>query len=485
MQIRIYLTESLKGEPPIWVSCFINKVKLRAHTSKYARIFDNKCTFDKKKQRIKGDVIGAKEVNQYLSDLESGITAYMTPYVDTAFAPSQDEFKAFVSEFADQYKTAAQTAMVRSKALDASQRGIIDLNSSNLTLIDDGSGNMVAPPTSFLKYMEARIDFELKEKKISEKHYNNVWHGLNQLIAFNEIYPFSFHNMDHDFYSSFVVFLAGQGLLTNTIGTYLGHMKRYAKLAHKEKYIKNLEWQTFKVIRERVKKISFGESDLLKVYSIKDYPSQRIREAVDLSVFRFYAGGIRHGDSQRLRRENVLKVRMGNGKFANVLSFAQNKTQEHNAVVLNSIAMEILEKYNYSLPKFSTPTKCNDQMKLAFKHAGYTEQILVIRHSNKVKVEVLKEAWMLYGRTHTVRYAAVKFIVQNKGTLYLAKSVVGHTSVKTTEGYMDMDEQYKHEEYLKLTEGAADRLKEIEKQEEVLLQERQEAKVLEETYGRV
>jgi site-specific recombinase XerD len=392
----------------LWVSMF-NKQKALYNTE----IKINKSDWDKKKQKIKTSVKGAESVNNRLAAMEKKI---------------RDEYDRLIGI------------------------GIKPTFEGLRKLFEIKEAEPEPERLTFLKFMEERIDYEFDEGFISKSRKNHERVSLAHLTRFAKENKFDFDSINEEFYKKFVAFMAKDEMLNNSIGTIISHLKKHCTIAVKNKLLNTLDYQDFKVLKEsKIKKPKYGEEDILKLYGMSYY-DPRIKKAVDLNVFRYYTGGMRHGDSQLvIGRSNIVSVQLADGTKAHAINISQEKTDAPNVILLNTICIDILEKYNYKLPRFASSSACNKFMKQAFKIAGYNKMVLVIRHSGKKRIEKEVPEWELFGKSHSARYSAARMIAtKSKGNLLLAKEMLGQADIRTTQSYVDSDEQYKHEEYYKI-----------------------------------
>lgn len=364
-------------------------------------------TWDKKKQVIKEGVTGASQVNDQLKELSKRVRDEYDKLRGEGIRPTFDLLrKVFELKEAEPEKK-----------------------------------------TTFLSFMKDQIEYEYREGFIKKTVWSHEKVSLNKLIAFGKV---DFDNINQDLYKRLLVYLSGTGLLNNSIGTVIKHLKKYCKKAVKEKLLFNLDFQDFTKPSEKIFKITYTEEDILKVYKLK-YINPKVQQAVDLNTFKFYAGGLRHGDSQLIiGKENVVNIKMKDGTTAKALYYSQDKTEQGNVVLLNTINLDILKKYDYKLPRFTTSSECNKHLKTAFQIAGYRRPVTIIRHSGKNRVEKTVPEYTVLGKSHTARYSAARMIVEKTGDIYLAKEILGHKKISTTEGYVETSESYKHEGYNKV-----------------------------------
>ena len=141
-------------------------------------------------------------------------------------------------------------------------------------------------------------------------------------------------------------------------------------------------------------------------------------------------------------------MRFGELKFVSNKT-VQNRTlilkEEKNAgkrtreIPLSSIAINILEKYDYNLPLIANQ-KYNDYIKDVFNEAGYKYN--VIKTSTRGK-EVIREEIPFYDRisSHTARRTFITLMKKNGKSDKLIAEISGHRDMKTLNQYYQVSNE--------------------------------------------
>lgn len=152
--------------------------------------------------------------------------------------------------------------------------------------------------------------------------------------------------------------------------------------------------------------------------------------ARDMYILSFYAGGVRFGDSCRLKKSNFKDGR---------IQYAMHKTNAQKNIKLPPDILKLMAKYN-----FCFPTKVDWERE--------DESIAARRSYLGTK---LKAACRLAGvkevTFHTSRHSIADYIIKNKGTDQQLQGVLGHKRSSTTQ-------IYKSEFYQEETDEIMDRL---------------------------
>lgn len=316
----------------------------------------------------------------------------------------------------------------------------------------------IKPPAqqTFLEWMSSAI--EVESEFLNKRYSDHERVTLKHLQSFNKEFRIGWDNINDLFYKSFLLYLAHvpikEGaefpMLNNSIGTYIKFLIKYCEKAHEQGLLKTGHFKKFKILKERVKKISPDEADVLKIYSA-NYTVKGVRQAVDIYVFRFYAGGLRHGEMKYIKKENVIDIKVENKLYKGIY-YVQEKTEEANSIILHPICLKILERYNYQLP-INTSQNNNRLVKMAFKLCGFDKDIIIIRHSLGNRIERIVKQWEIYGKSHTARYAAIRMIGEKTGNLVVAQGMAGQKDMRTTQSYFELTDDYKNSEFLKKVIG--------------------------------
>jgi site-specific recombinase XerD len=91
-----------------------------------------------------------------------------------------------------------------------------------------------------------------------------------------------------------------------------------------------------------------------------------------------------------------------------------------------------------------------------FKTAGFTNKITLTRWSGDKEITQVFEEWQLL-TSHTGRHSAATNILKKTGDLTIARDLLGHSSIKTTEIYAINDRETFNDKVLKAIETHQDK----------------------------
>lgn len=169
-----------------------------------------------------------------------------------------------------------------------------------------------------------------------------------------------------------------------------------------------------------------------EIQKLIDYTPRNIRELYvrNLFVISCFAG-CRHSDGVNLTEGNIV---------GNNLQYVSVKTKIHSVVPLKPIVRE----YIASCPKIEIDdTTYNNIIRRIAKKCGITDKVKVF----KAGEEKEGEKWEFIS-SHTSRRTFATLLYLRGVDLYTISKMIGHNSVKTTEGYICADIRDNSEELM-------------------------------------
>ena len=214
---------------------------------------------------------------------------------------------------------------------------------------------------------------------------------LGTTLSFNDITPL--------FYKDFVGYFQNRSFSINTIGRHIKHLKVIMRAAQDDGLHENQAFKKFKGLRTYVDAIYLTEEEIesIRLVDLSKKPNYDL--ARDIFLLCCYTS-LRYSDASTLN-PTVLKER--NGKY--FLELISKKTNNKVIIPINSKAMEILRKYNFSFPK-SYGQKVNKYIKKVGELAGIDELIEVEKTIGDQKVIVTTPKHDEI-KTHTGRRSAL------------------------------------------------------------------------------
>lgn len=148
-------------------------------------------------------------------------------------------------------------------------------------------------------------------------------------------------------------------------------------------------YKKFKVKARYGDPIGLSVDQFFEFYN-KDLSNRKFLERTrDVFAFAVSIGGPRHGDLKRLAdtlRKNGFKIKQ------NTISYFEGKTgNAHQEIVLNKIGLEILEKYNYVMPRVPTNQRMNTNLKTIAKLLTWDEIKYIPEYDNYGKLVQVNE----------------------------------------------------------------------------------------------
>lgn len=169
------------------------------------------------------------------------------------------------------------------------------------------------------------------------------------------------------------------------------------------------------------------ELERLIAYRPKNAREEYVR---DLFIICSY-GGMRHSDAVNLNESNFV---------GDTLQYVSVKTKIHTVVPLKPIVKE----YIINRPRIEIDdTTYNNIIRRICRKCGITETVKVF----KAGEEKEGEKWQ-YVSSHTARRTCATLLYLRGADLYTISKILGHTDVKTTQGYIKSDIRTNSEELM-------------------------------------
>jgi integrase len=331
--------------------------------------------WNKKKQRLKGSSTDAFNVNSYLDKIENTARDIHYKFKLEAITPTKQQFKEKLSQ---------------------------KLNGVNTSL-------------SFYEFVDEFIKNSKNSKKPSTtKEYIYTLEDLKSFEKHNKR-RIDWDTLDMQFYESYMDYQYNvKGNSQNLFGKRIKTIKTFLNDATKKNINKHLMFYGFKVLKKRSDNIYLNEDDLKKIYKLDLSKNKRLERVRDLFIVGCRTG-LRFSDLISLRKEDITKEG---------IRFQSDKTEQVLNTVIIEETQEILEKYDYQLPKISR-TNLNKYIKEIGKLADISE----VSHkdtfkSGKAIIKKLKK----YERisSHTARRSFATNMYKRKFPSYYIMKITGH-----------------------------------------------------------
>jgi site-specific recombinase XerD len=203
-----------------------------------------------------------------------------------------------------------------------------------------------------------------------------------------------FEDIDADFYDNYIHYLNSLNLAKNSVGKQIKVLKTFLNSATDRGINTNHFFKTkfFKKPTEEVDKIFLTDEEIQRIFKL-DFSGQGSIETVrDLFIIACYTG-FRFSDFSSLEASHITD---------SYITKKTLKTKTKVIIPIHPVVREILEKYNYNLPKCIANTHANSHLKTIAEMAKINSDIEVIKTiGGKFERNVYKK-WELVC-THTAR----------------------------------------------------------------------------------
>jgi hypothetical protein len=242
--------------------------------------------------------------------------------------------------------------------------------------------------------------------------------------------------VDLDIYDEFVKFFKEKGSSTNTMGTHIKNLKVFLIDADERGYSVNpdLRKRRFKVMEEQTEAIYLKNSDLNNITELDLVDLPRLDRVRDLFLIGCYTG-LRYSDFSQVKKDNIQSVAGGK-----VLRVKMIKTGGLVVIPLKIEVLNILDKYDWLLPKVPSNQKTNEYLKEIGKKVELTEP--VVKHITKggLRVETTVPKWKMLS-THTARRTfATNAYLADVPTISIMR-ITGHKTEKSFLSYIRISQE--------------------------------------------
>ncbi len=297
---------------------------------------------------------------------------------------------------------------------------------------------LIKKMTVFNFYKELIVRCEELEKVGTRETLRNSYCTLSRFTKNKLNIPFSHINVD--FLERLEKYLRDRDVGEVTIATYYRTLRSVYNKAIKAKYAnaEDYPFTDYKISKFdiRTKKRAIPKEDILKIMNADlsefCFYTQFSR---DIFMFSYLCAGINFGDMIRLTSKNIMDNR---------LQYRRNKTGSLISIPLKEEALAIILKYDikgktedYLFPVLDKKVHITEMQK-------YNRKRKVIRKIDTQLKEVARIAGISINLTTYVARHAYASIMKNAGVnIALISETLGHTSLTTTQIYLDSFEDEK------------------------------------------
>lgn len=283
------------------------------YSTGYKSCFEN---WDFEKQKIKetkSNIINAREVNEFLSNIENAIKKEYSRLIAENIIVTNDVLKQFLDNFLNK-----------------------NIKSEKVV------------PITFFDFADAYL--ELKKKgitKITHTSYNQTLKKVNAFSVANNL-KIDFNSFDKTFALSFITYLEELDLALNTITKHIKNLKTFLAEANRKRFIDNVDFNLsdFNLKAEETTAIYLTESELGLMLN-KDFSKYpQLELARDIFLIGCYTGQ-RISDYNGLTKESIKRI---NG--IDYFKIKQKKTKAEVQCPITKEIREIMDKrYDGNPPK--------------------------------------------------------------------------------------------------------------------------------------
>lgn len=255
---------------------------------------------------------------------------------------------------------------------------------------------------NFIEFIERRIEERQDITESTKKTHRTFSESLR---LFERITYFS--DLTKENITIYDDWLHEKGYSQPTVHNYHKRMKRYINEAIKFELIDKDPYSGLHFERGKHQIRKYLTEDELKKIIEAEIPSKTVRQVRDLFVFQAYTG-ISYADLAKFDfKKDIAKK---NGKM--VIHDVRQKTEETYFIVLLSPALEVLERYNFTLPVISNQ-QYNLRLKIVADYAKIDKNLTV----------------------HMARHTFATMCLNNGVKIENVSKMLGHSNIKTTQEY--------------------------------------------------
>jgi integrase len=216
-------------------------------------------------------------------------------------------------------------------------------------------------------------------------------------------------------------------LANSTISSIIKVIKVFINKVKSEKNeFLNLDIKNYKPTKESTSNsVALNEEEIANLITVNLQTSihQKVRDLFLLQIYTF----LRISDLKRISPESI-------NIEEQTLIINQIKTGEKVIIPLTDFCMDILKKYNYTIPKISDQ-KYNYYIKDICKLAGIDNLIEVVRYSGSNRIEEKCAKYELM-TSHSARRTGITLLIKRGVAPNVIMQVSGHRKIETLMKYV-------------------------------------------------
>lgn len=243
-----------------------------------------------------------------------------------------------------------------------------------------------------------------------------------------------FNTINRDFYNLFLNYcVETKKHSANTLSRNVGLFKTFMNWALFHKFTYNDEFKLFKAIKRfKTNEIALTKQQVDEIYAFDLKKNNKLKRVRDLFIFGC-STGMRYSNYSKVKKNDIVDG------FINVID--KKDKSKSLSIPLNKYSREILEKYDFILPKISNQ-KFNNYLKELFEEMEYNEIVKkTMRYGNEI-IET-ESAFSERISSHTARRSFIT-IMKNEGVPdKVIMSYTGHKSIEVFNNYYRPNQEHR------------------------------------------
>lgn len=260
------------------------------------------------------------------------------------------------------------------------------------------------------------------------KNYQNTFEHIRKFVK-NYDLDLRFSAIDKSFIDKLHrYFFKDLKLTRNTAGKHLKNLKAFLNFCYERKYTENAFFKEIEVFKD-LQTIIYLELEEIKALKDLELNDKTYSEVRDFFLFGCFTG-LRYSDISKITKSLV------QGEF---LVFTSQKTKLPQRTYLSRYAIEILEKYDYTMPSIAIQT-VNEYIKKIAAAAGLTRPITKVRYIGVERVEDKKPLHEFIS-THIAKKTFITLFFREGGRIDSIQQTTGNRDRDTLKHYLEFTDR--------------------------------------------
>lgn len=319
------------------------------------------------------------------------------------------------SDFNNNYLIGNMKKRIEEHIIDISRKG----EEFSFTILDNVISGNIYSDMSFHRYVLERIT----KRKIKESTSNKLMTLYNHIERFGKFKRFS--DLSAQNIKLFDEYLYENNISKTSIYERHKQLKSFINEAVSDGFLKQSPYLGLKFQKGKPEVRKFLNSDELKLIEDAEIELVHIKKARDLFILCCYTG-LAYADLNKFDFKKTTKI--GEEYF---IEDTRQKTDEAFHILILPKALEVLQKYDFKIPKISNQ-KYNDYLKIVAGLAKVNKNIT----------------------THMARHTfATTILLENDVPIEVVQKLMGHSSIRTTQIYAKLSQKVADKNMLRLKRG--------------------------------